>query len=215
MENFVICVENATLTIFKDPSVKEKSDQLFKANNEYLKNKIQEILSFIGLKFSDEISFEAILTIFKENFHKQVLISAIKMSCSDGEKYNLLENVLYFLSDRMLIYTAHTKPMIDAIQTVLYTLPEKTTLQHVRYSSLIFKLHRTYQESNILSFKKNISEKENRCGECDCSCVCDGSCGGDVNKCTSKIALTKKCNHHCSCYIAPFAEKHSDLFKNL
>jgi len=50
-----------------------------------------------------------------------------------------------------------------------------------------------------LAMEKQL-EFRNYCGECGCHCECDGKCEGDYEKCTSEIALKKKCTHHCLCY---------------
>ena len=44
-------------------------------------------------------------------------------------------------------------------------------------------------------------KQKNFCGGCNCSCTCDRGCNGDVEKCTSKKALEKKCSHCCECYM--------------
>ena len=216
MENFSINTKKtATLAIFEEPSVKAKSDELFETYKVDIESKIQEILDFLELTPSDEHFFENVTTLFKTNFYRRILKSAVELACSDAKQYNLLENVLHYLSYEMLAPAILTEPMIGAVIATLYNLSDTEGTKKINYSFMVFKLNHKYRSSNVLSFKKDISEEKNSCPECGCSCVCDESCGGDVNKCTSKIALTKKCNHHCSCYIAPFAEKHSDLFKNL
>lgn len=50
-------------------------------------------------------------------------------------------------------------------------------------------------------------EQKNYCGGCGCECKCNGDCGGDTKKCTSKIALEKGCTHHCECYVGPMVAK--------
>ena len=39
----------------------------------------------------------------------------------------------------------------------------------------------------------------NHCGESGCKCECDRSCGGDIEKCTSEVAVAKQCTHDCWC----------------
>lgn len=216
MGNFHITTSRvATLAIFEEPSIKAKSDELFETYKEDIESKIQEILDFVGLTPSDELFFENVTTLFKTNFYRRILTIAVELACSDAKKYDLLENVLHLLSYETLAPAIRTDPMIEAIKPVIYNIPCETWAQNVSLANSVFRLNQKYHTSKVLSFKKDVSEKENKCGECGCSCVCDGSCGGDVNKCTSKIALTRNCNHHCNCYVGPFAKKHADLFKNL
>lgn len=213
MENFVIGIKTATLAIFDEPSVKEKSDKLFETYKEDIESKIKEILDFLNLMPSNELSYENITALFKTNFHMRILNTAVAIACSNRKQYNLLENVLSLLSDKKMISQAiRTEPMLEAVIDALYNIPRETALETAKYGSLIFRLNRKYRESNILSLKKDITEQRKYCGECGCSCVCDESCGGDTNKCTSKTAVQKKCTHHCDCWIKPFVEKHKDEF---
>lgn len=212
MENFCITTKKtATLAIFEEPLVKTKSDELFETYKDDIESKIQEIIDFLGLTPSDDF-FENVTSLFKTNFYRRTLTTAVEIACSTRKKYDILENVLSLLTVQMLAHAIRTEPMIEAFETALSSIPYKTALEKARYGSLIYRLEQKYQNSNILSFKKDISEKNNSCPECGCYCVCDGSCGGDVRKCTSKIALTKKCTHHCDCWIKPFVEKHKDEF---
>lgn len=216
MENFSITTtKTATLAIFEEPSVKAKSTELFKTYKDDIESKIKEILDFLEFTPSDENFFENVTSLFKENFYRKILTTSVELACSNAKKYNLLENILSLLSVEMFEHAIRTEPMIKAIKTAISSIPYETVFEKINHGSLIYKLEKKYQSLEVLSFKKDISIIEKKCPECGCSCVCDESCGGDVNRCTSKIALTKKCNHHCNCYVGPFAKKHANFFKNL
>ena len=166
--------ETATLAIFEEPSVKAKSDELFKTYKDDIEGKIKEIVDFLGLTPSNDF-FENVTSLFKTNFYRQILKSAVELACSDAKKYNLLENVLHYLSYEMLAPAIRTEPMIRAVMSALYNLSDTDEYTKLKYSSMVFKFNRKYHTSNVLSFKKDISEKNNKCAECGCSCVCDGN----------------------------------------
>lgn len=63
----------------------------------------------------------------------------------------------------------------------------------------------TVQNNTTSLLPNNVGEcvttQENHCKHCNCSCLCDRFCNGDIKKCTSNKAIQKKCTHCCGCFL--------------
>ena len=60
---------------------------------------------------------------------------------------------------------------------------------------------------------EKVKLQNNYCGGCNCSCICNADCEGDVKKCTSQKAQEKQCVHCCDCFITPFMKAYgANLF---
>lgn len=94
---------------------------------------------------------------------------------------------------------------INGIEYLTY----KITKEHdnIYISSVIYDIEKEFLGKTIFPTlgKKKKDEQNNYCGECGCSCTCDGGCKGDPEKCTSKKAIEKGCSHCCICYTAPMS----------
>lgn len=97
------------------------------------------------------------------------------------------------------------KARIDAFSNAIRSIPIDSALSACLHGSKILLSEKEFLgKSYFQTFeKKKKDEQNNYCGECGCSCTCDGGCNGDTQKCTSKKATEKGCSHCCDCYIGP------------
>lgn len=210
MKNTLVRIEkDVPLTIFDEPGVIGRVNQLFDSQQESIRQRVDEILAFMKVEPAEELSHDNISFLFKAYFFKSIMIEAVEMVFTETGKYDVKDNIMSLLSETKLKDAIMGKPMIDAFKKAIQSIPTTSALSACLHGSKIFLLEQKFLNINPFRTAKAKVEREknNFCGECDCSCTCDGGCNGDTQMCTSKEAISKKCNHHCGCYLGPLSEK--------
>lgn len=195
---------NIPTTIFQKPVLKEHVSKLFDSNEEKIKTRINEILTFLGSDYSEKLSSDEIEFFFKGYFYKVVLNEAVKMTFSEEANFDALGNIISLLTNEKLKNAIMGEPMIDAFSKAIRNLPTGNGLEACIHGGKIMLLEKEFLGKTIFPvFEK---KQKNYCSDCDCSCTCNGDCKGDTSKCSSETALKKGCNHHCDCYITHMVE---------
>ncbi len=206
MEAVVRIQKDVPLTIFDEPVLQEKVNQLFNGAEEKLKARVNEIVTFLESESTDELSYENISFFFKGYFFKLVLNEAIDITFAEQGKYDIVANILSLLSEEKIENAIMGEPMIDAFSKAIRSIPTTSALSACLHGGKILLLRKKFLGKTIFPVygenKKN--EQNNFCGECGCSCTCDGGCKGDTKKCTSKEAIKKGCTHHCDSMVENF-----------
>lgn len=209
MKNTLVRIKkDVPLTIFDEPSVSERVNQLFDGQQETIRQRVDEILAFLKVEPAEQLSHDNISFLFKAYFYKSIITDAVEMAFTEKGKYDVKDNIMSLLSETKLKDAIMGRPMIDAFKKAIQSIPPTSALSACLHGSKMFLLEQKFLNINPFrtSKVKVESEQNNFCGDCDCSCTCDGSCNGDTQKCTSKEAINKKCNHHCGCYLGPLSE---------
>lgn len=192
------------ITIFEKPVLKQHVSKLFNNNEEKIKSRVNEILTFIGSDYIEELSYEEIVFFFKGYFYKLILNETVKMTFSEEGNFDALGNIVSLLTNEKLENAIMGEPMIDAFSKAIRKLPTDNGLVACIHGGKIMLLEKEFLGKTIFPiFEK---KQKNYCSDCDCSCTCNGDCKGDTSKCTSETALKKGCNHHCDCYITHMIE---------
>ena len=174
-----------------------------------LKTKLEEhYAQYNGSDYIEKLSSDKIVLFFKGYFYKLVLNEAVKMTFAENANFDALGNIISLLTNEKLENEIMGKPMINAFEKAIRSIPTTDALEACLHGSKIMLLEKEFLGKTIFPTlgKNKKEEQKNYCGDCDCSCICDGGCNGDTNKCTSEKALKKECNHHCDCYITHMVE---------
>ena len=177
--------KDVSVTIFDEPTLAKQVDNLFNGAEEKMKARVNEIVKFLDMDSTDELSYDNIAFLFKGYFFKLILNEAVEITFAGQGNYDILSNILPLLSEEKLETAIMGEPMIDAFSKAISSIPNDSGLSAALHGSKILY---------------------NYCGECGCSCTCDGGCEGDTSKCTSKKAIERGCNHCCICYTGPMSK---------
>ncbi len=208
MKTLVRIQKDVPLTIFDEPTLAKQVNNLFNGAEEKMKARVDEIVKFLELDATDEFSYENIAFLFKGYFFELILNEAVEITFAGQENYDILSNILSLLSEEKLETAIMGEPMVDAFSDAIHSIPTNSALSEGLNGSKILLLREKFLGESIFpTFKKKKKDEQyNFCGECGCFCTCDGGCNGDTQKCTSKIAIEKGCNHCCDCYIGSMVE---------
>ncbi len=208
MKTLVRIKKDIPLTIFDEPVLQDKVTRLFNGSEEKIKARFNEIVSFLEVDSTDELSYDNIASLFKSYFYKYVLNEAVEITFSGQGNYDALSNILSLLSEEKLENAIMGEPMIYAFSKAIRSIPITSDLSACLHGSKILLLEKEFLGKTIFpTFEaKEKDEQNNYCGECRCSCTCDGGCNGDPKKCTSKKSIEKGCSHCCACYIGPMVK---------
>ena len=195
--------KDVPLTIFDEPALARRVNELFNGAEKKVKRRIDEILKFLKMDSVDELSYENITILFKENFFKSILNEAVEITFAGQRNYDILSNISFLLSEERLENAIMGEIMINAFSRAIRSVPVNSALSACLNGNKILLLEKEFLGKSILQTTKNKKKnsRKNYCEECGCYCTCNGDCNGDVNKCTSKKAIKEECNHCCICYV--------------
>ena len=200
--------KDVPVNIFAEPTLAKQVDSLFNSTEEKMKERVNEIVKFLNMDDTKELSYENIAFLFKGYFFKLILNEAVEITFDGKENYDILSNILSLLSEEKMETAIMGKPMIDAFSKAIRSIPNDSGLRAALHGGKILLLEKEFLGKTIFPTlgNKKKDEQNNYCGECGCSCTCDGECQGDIKKCTSKKAIEKDCNHCCICYTIPMSK---------
>lgn len=181
MENVSVRInKEVPLTIFDEPILQKKVNHLFNDSEEKLKSRINEIIEFLKSDSIEQFSYDNITFLFKGYFYKMILNESIETTFSQQGNYDVLSNILSLLSEEKLEAAIMGKPMIDAFSKAIRSIPTTSALSATLNGSKILLLEKEFLGKNIFpTLNKNVTQN-NYCGECNCSCTCDGNCDRDI-----------------------------------
>ena len=188
MKLLVRIEKDVPLTIFDEPTLAKQVDNLFNGAEEKIKKRIDEIVKFLKKDDTEQFSYENIAFLFKGYFFKEILNEAVEKTFSGHGNYDILSNIISLLSEDKLKKAIIGKPMIDAFSNAIRSIPSEGFFDKINNGSDILILEKEFLGKSIYStIEKKKDEQNNRCGECGCSCTCDGGCNGDIKKCTTFV----------------------------
>lgn len=205
--------------IFEEPKVKAAFKDidyraLLRANEEALK-----LVKQLGIyPYQKHVfPYPEVNSKFYENLKEFILNEALEMTFEGKNEFDLIKNIVSLSNDDTIEIALKGDPLLDAIAEIVKQWDEIGPIKTIIYCNRIATL-RVDARKNEISRKNDIALKDrfkelndkkgkNFCGECGCTCTCDKSCMGDINKCTSTKALEKGCRHCCDCYLGPLITK--------
>jgi hypothetical protein len=144
VEILVRIEKNIPLTIFDEPVLKSRVTYLFNDADEKIKARINEIVTFLKLESTSELSYDNIAFFFKMYFYKLILNEAVEMTFSGEGNYDALSNVLSLLSEEKMESAIMGKPMIDAFTKVICSIPTNSALSACLYGSKILLMEKEF-----------------------------------------------------------------------
>lgn len=200
--------KDVPVTIFDEPTLAKQVANLFNGAEEKMKARVNEIVKFLDMDSTDELSYDNIAVLFKGYFFKLILNEAVEITFSEQGNYDILSNILSLLSEEKMETAIMGEPMIDAFSKAIRSIPNDSGLSAALHGGKILLLEKEFLGKTIFPTlgKKKKNEQNNYSGECGCSCTCDGGCEGDTSKCTSKKAIERGCNHCSICYTGPMSK---------
>lgn len=199
--------KDVPVTIFDEPTLAKQVDNLFNGAEKKMKSRVNEIVKFLDMDSADELSYDNIAFLFKGYFFKLILNEAVEITFAGQGNYDILSNILSLLSEEKMETAIMGETMIDAFSKAIRSIPNDSGLNAALHGSKILLLEKEFLEKTIFPTlgEKKKDEQNNYCGECGCSCTCDGGCKGNPVKCTSQKAIEKGCSHCCICYTGPMS----------
>lgn len=184
MKTLVRIKKDIPLTIFDEPVLQKQVIQLFNGAEEKIKARFNEIVTFLESDSTDELSYDNIAFLFKGYFYKLILNEAVEMTFSGQGKYDALANILSLLTEEKLESAIMGEPMIDAFSNAIRSIPTTSSLSACLNGGKILLLEKEFLGKSIFPTfeKKKKDEQNNYCGDCGCSCTCDGGCKEDTKK---------------------------------
>lgn len=140
---------NIPTTIFEKPALKKHVSKLFDSNEEKIKTRINEILTFLGSDYAEKLSSDKIAFFFKGYFYKVILNEAVKMTFSEEANFDALENIISLLTNENLENAIMGEPMIDAFSRAIRNLPDEGLLSPVLHGSKIMLLEKEFLGKTI------------------------------------------------------------------
>ena len=200
-------------TIFEQLAIKRREEFLFENAKDIILSRYKELVKEINMTPATELSYDNIISMFKPYFYEEVLNDAIELMFTKQPPYNVIANVLEILTEKKLKDAVYGQPMISAFNDAIASIPTDNTFEFILNRGKILIPQVKFLGSKVPWITPILNEvsgkniQNNCCTESGCSCSCDGSCEGETKKCTSHKAITKKCNHHCNCYMGPMKKK--------
>lgn len=149
MKTLVRIKTKIPLTIFNEPVLQSQVTHLFNGAEEKIKARVNEIVTFLELDSTNELSYDNIAFLFKVYFYKLILNEAVEMTFSGQGKYDALANILSLLSEEKLENAIMGKPMIDAFSRAIRSIPADSALSTCLYGSKIFLLEKEFLGKSI------------------------------------------------------------------
>lgn len=153
MEKKIKISSEVSITIFDNPEIKEKTEELFSNNEEKIKKRIDEILTYLQLQDEKELSYDNIKAIFKIYFYKDIANKAVKMAFSEEDKYNVLSNSIFLLNEENFEKAIFGEPMVYAIRYLISKIPMDSNhgLGAVIRGSKMIALEQKFLGNNLFS----------------------------------------------------------------
>lgn len=161
MEAEVTINRSIPLTIFDEPYLKLQVNQLFDNMEQETRQRVSEIIKFLDLDHSDELSYDNIAFHFKHYFYQLILNEAIEITFSKAGKYNVLTNILSLLSEEKLRNAIMGKPMIDAFSRAIRSIPTTDALEACLHGSKILSLKKEYLGISYFPSLEEENDKKN------------------------------------------------------
>ena len=149
MEALVRINKDIPLTIFDEPVLQDKATHLFDGAEEKFKERFNEIVTFLGVALTNELSYENIAFLFKVYFYKSILSEAIEMTFFGQGKYDVLSNIISLLSEEKMENAIMGAPMIDAFIKAIRSIPTTGDVSACCLGSKIVVLESLKQRKNI------------------------------------------------------------------
>ena len=139
-------IKVGTMPILESKDVQERLDNLFNQLEDFFRNRFNDFQKIIDTfseekNFSNKISYENTVFFFKQYFLMQVVNDAVKIALTETTgKYDILENILFLISEQSISKAILGKPMINAYSKVICNLPCKTSIDYDVHAGLTVML---------------------------------------------------------------------------
>jgi len=144
METWVRIQKNVPLTIFDEPDLAKQVNNLFNSAEEKMKARFNEIVKFLKLDSTDELSYGNIVSLFKGYFFKAILNEAVETTLVGKGNYNILSNIASLLSEEKLEKAIMGKPMIDAFSNAIRSIHADSALSACIHGGEIISLEKEF-----------------------------------------------------------------------
>lgn len=144
MKTLVRIEAEVPITIFDEPVLAERVNNLFNGAEDKMKERINEIIKFLGVDSTDELSYDNIVFLFKDFFFKLILNEAVEITFAGQGNYDILSNILSLLSEEKLENAIMGKPMVDAFSMAIHSIPANSALSACLNGSKIFLLNKEF-----------------------------------------------------------------------
>lgn len=149
METLVRIKKEIPLTIFNEPVLQSQVTHLFNGAEEKIKARVNEIITFLELDSTNELSYDNIAFLFKVYFYKLILNEAVELTFSGRGNYDALTNILSLLSEEKLENAIMGEPMIDAFSNAIRSIPNTSALSASLHGSKILSLKKEFLGKSI------------------------------------------------------------------
>lgn len=136
--------KDVPITIFDEPILAKQVDNLFNGAEKKMKARVKEIINFLDMDSTDELSYDNIAFLFKVYFFKSILNEAIEITFESQENYDILSNILSLLSKEKMETAIMGKPMIDAFSKAIRSIPSNSGVRGAICGSKIQLLERKF-----------------------------------------------------------------------
>lgn len=137
------------LTIFESPIFEDRVKELFNSMEVEFNNRFNEIINFIREKrdesYSKKISYKDTFEFFKCYFLSQVLNESAKLVLTDIEKHDIIENIMFFLSEKHLKDAIFGMPMVKAFESSISILPSYSPRNTAYDTYLLYLLQEKFK----------------------------------------------------------------------
>lgn len=149
METLVRIKKEIPLTIFNEPVLQSQVTHLFNGAEEKIKARVNEIITFLELDSTNELSYDNIAFLFKVYFYKLILNEAVELTFSGRGNYDALTNILSLLSEEKLENAIMGEPMVDAFSNAIRSIPNTSALSASLHGSKILSLKKEFLGKSI------------------------------------------------------------------
>lgn len=137
--------KDVPVTIFDEPTLAKQVDNLFNGTEEKMKARVNEIVKFLDMDSSDELSYDNITFLFKEYFFELIMNEAVEITFSGQGNHDILYNILSLLSEEKMETAIMGEPMIYAFfKAIRSSISKDSKLRTTFYGDKILLLEKEF-----------------------------------------------------------------------
>ncbi len=147
MEKVLVRIEaEVPITIFELPQVKEKVKPLFTKMESEIKARYDEIKTFIKDRKQryESISYDEVSKVFRIYFYKFILNDIVKVTFSDSNKFDVVDNILELLTEEKLKDAILGAPMLCAFKKLIAELPNDDVFDAISDGGTMIALEKEF-----------------------------------------------------------------------
>lgn len=152
MEKVLVRIEaEVPITIFELPQVKEKVKPLFTKMESEIKARYDEIKTFIKDRKQryESISYDEVSKVFRIYFYKFILNDVVKVTFSDSNKFDVVDNILELLTEEKLKDAILGDPMLCTFKKLIAELPNDDVFDAISDGGTMFALEKEFLSREV------------------------------------------------------------------